>query len=305
MYSNTAKYILTYLTSSTPLLHSHLFSRYYFDVDMEVIKPYVVQDRKVHSRNVIIHHNETSNLSVVEPSVFVSVLNADRNRLFQSFIASTAYNPILRKSFTFMMDYYEDRNADCTRMNECLMGTATMLQAYEQDVQERKQQHQQQQEEQKQNTTGINNNKTAMEWNSNILEENLDKTGVQHDNTSTGNATDFDRAVTLFGSFLLYEDKLIPELYPDFPRRPGVDNFYCNYIVHDPTEKEIYFYSRIVGSKNCPYLGDEPPPSLQEQDLGITSPFVPPSLPQQGPDGFEQFLKRLNATIGAMHALEE
>lgn len=271
---------------------------------MEVIKPYVVQDRKVHSSNIIIHHDEMSNLSVVEPSIFVSVLNADRNRIFQSFIASTAYNPILRKSFSFMMDYYEDRNANCTRMNDCLMGTATMLQAYEQDVQERQQQ-QQQHEEQNQNSTGINNKKTAGKWDNNIIEESLDKTGVPNDNTNNGTVTDFDRAITLFGSFLLYEDKLTPELYPDFPRRPGVDNFYCNYIVHDPTEEIVYFYSRIVGSKNCPYLGDEPPPSLQEQDLGMVLPFVPPLVQQQGRVRFEQFLQRLNATIEDIPALEE
>lgn len=241
----------------------YLHGGYYFDVDMEVIKAYIVQDRFVPLSHLITHQDPISNLSVVEPSIFVSALNADRNRIFQSFIATTAYNPILRNSFEKMMDFYEGRNLDCTPMNDCLMGTATMLLAYEQHIQE--QFTQQQHHEDSDNNTAT--------WNG----------------YNTSSVMDFDTSITLFGSYLLLEDKLIPELYPDFPRRPGVDNFYCNYVVHDPTTKEIYFYSRIVGSKNCPYLGDKPPP---------LSSTVPEIL------DLEQFAQVMEANVSVLSALD-
>lgn len=201
----------------------YLHGGYYFDIDMEVIRPYIAKDLLVPERFV---SNDT--LRVVEPSIFVSSWNADRNSIFQSFIASTAYSPILKESFYFMMAYYEGRNENCTRANECLMGTKTMLQAYERYAQE-SQQQKEKQSSQSYNTTMQRNIRTA------------DKL-----QTTTPSSTT-----------LLFEDKLTPELYPGFPRRPGVDNFYCNYIVHSPTENFVHFYSRIIGSKNCPYMTDE------------------------------------------------
>lgn len=54
---------------------------------------------------------------------------------------------------------------------------------------------------------------------------------------------------------LFNEIRLQPNIFPDFPRRPGVDDrtdMNCNYVVFDPTTEIVHFYSRIPGTKNCP-----------------------------------------------------
>lgn len=76
---------------------------------MEVITPFIVED--------------SSTLS------FVSVRDTDV-ALFQSFIASTARNPVLKEGLASMLDYYEGRHKTCTRQNNCLMGTQTLMDAY-------------------------------------------------------------------------------------------------------------------------------------------------------------------------------
>jgi hypothetical protein len=137
---------------------------------MEVINPYVVED--------------------VSKTSFVSVRDTDQT-LFQSFVASTARNPILKKAFDVMLDYYEGRHKKCTRQNSCLMGTHTLMDAYRAVV-----------------------------------------------------------ASSTIQTVLLYQDKLRPSLYPDVPRRsrPG-----CNFVVHDPIQSIVHFYSRIEGSSGCPF----------------------------------------------------
>ena len=88
----------------------YLYGGYYFDVDMGVVTPYIVDD--------------TSKTS------FVSVRDSDES-LFQSFVASTARNPILKEAFKIMMDYYEGRHKTCTVQNSCLMGTRTLMDAFQ------------------------------------------------------------------------------------------------------------------------------------------------------------------------------
>lgn len=48
---------------------------------------------------------------------------------------------------------------------------------------------------------------------------------------------------------LLEEVALTPEMYPDLRRQIGQG--FCNHVCHDPLEKKVYFFSRIVGSDNC------------------------------------------------------
>jgi hypothetical protein len=146
------------------------YAGYYFDVDMEVINPYIVED--------------------LSKTAFVSVRDTDQT-LFQSFVASTARNPVLKKAFDVMLDYYEGRHKKCTRQNSCLMGTHTLMDAYRAVI-----------------------------------------------------------ASSAIQTVLLYQDKLRPSLYPDVPRRsrPG-----CNFVVHDPIQSIVHFYSRIEGSSGCPF----------------------------------------------------
>ena len=159
----------------------YLYGGYYFDVDMELVTPYVV--------------NEATNTS------FVSVLSPDKRVFFQSFIASTARNPILQSAFKFMIDYYEGRHDACTRQNRCLVGPQTLMDAYQ----------------------------------------------------SVAEGPSGKRSTSTIKTVLLQEAPLFPSLYPAFPRRQGRD-IWCNHIVHDPVEQTVYFYSRVEGSQNCPFL---------------------------------------------------
>jgi hypothetical protein len=137
---------------------------------METLTPFIVEDM--------------SKIS------FVSVRDTDK-ALFQSFIASTARNPVLKKAFEVMLAYYEGRHEKCTPHNSCLMGTHTLMDAYRSVI-----------------------------------------------------------ATSTIETLLLYQDQLRPSLYPDVPRRsrPG-----CNFVVHDPIQSKVHFYSRIEGSSGCPF----------------------------------------------------
>jgi hypothetical protein len=64
-------------------------------------------------------------------------------------------------------------------------------------------------------------------------------------------------------------------MYPDLPRQSGRGSV-CNYVVHDEATRKVYFYSRIVGSFNCPF-------SLFEHTgemigSALTAPKVPLTL---------------------------
>lgn len=51
-------------------------------------------------------------------------------------------------------------------------------------------------------------------------------------------------------TFLLQEIQLLESNdYPDFPVQKGGKD--CNYVVHDPRTKTIYFYSRTEGAEFC------------------------------------------------------
>jgi hypothetical protein len=50
----------------------------------------------------------------------------------------------------------------------------------------------------------------------------------------------------------LAETKLNQFIYPHFPRHKNAKGCCCDFVVHNTTEREIYFYSRFAGSGwNC------------------------------------------------------
>ena len=51
-------------------------------------------------------------------------------------------------------------------------------------------------------------------------------------------------------TFILEEEHLKNGLYPNQPSR-GTEGPYCDFVVHHNKTRQIYFYSRIVGSRHC------------------------------------------------------
>jgi hypothetical protein len=76
------------------------------------------------------------------------------------------------------------------------------------------------------------------------------------------------------GKYVLFQELNLEasdheSLYPDLPRQHGVGPGLCNYIVHDPRERVVYFYSRIVGTSSCAEVDTESgTPNTQEEAGG-------------------------------------
>lgn len=156
----------------------YLHGGYYFDIDMQVHTPFIA----------------TNNIT------FATAFDYPGVHFFQSFMASTPKNPILKEALEALLEYYEQRNPVCNKGQFCYIGTITLKQAYDRVVTERQE-------------------------------------------------------VPVENTLLLNEIKLETHVYPNFPRRPGVDDrldWFCNYVVHDSTTQIVHFYSRIPGTKNCP-----------------------------------------------------
>ena len=149
----------------------YLYGGYYFDVDMEVITP-VLLDR----------------------NITFSTARGAVKFFFNSFMASTAGHPVLRRNFDVMLDYYSGKGC-LGRTRKVNMGCCTLFDAY--------------------------NQASDMERGPHLLLE-------EHNLDSSNSARS----------------------YPKVKRR-GSGRF-CNWVVHDPSARVAYFYSRIVGSTHCP-----------------------------------------------------
>lgn len=151
----------------------YLYGGYYFDVDMEVITP-VLLDR----------------------NITFSTAKGGFKFFFNSFMASTAGHPVLRRNFDVMLDYYSGKGC-LGRTQKVNMGCCTLFDAYNQASDRERGPHL-------------------------LLEE--------HNLDSSNNARS--------------------SYYPKVKRRRS--GRFCNWVVHDPSARVAYFYSRIVGSTHCP-----------------------------------------------------
>ena len=168
------------------------YGGYYFDVDMQVVQPFVAP-----------------------PGVqFVTVKDAARENFFQSFLATTAQNFILKRSLHETGFYYaEGLRKEDERI--VLLGPYTLQQAFDK-------------EEGEQNP---GNNAVVSSSSSSL---------------SSSSTSLMKRHVSILQEINLEE---VPHKYTHIPRREG-EGCCCNYaVVKDET---VYFYSRIVGAgKNC------------------------------------------------------
>jgi hypothetical protein len=225
----------------------YLHGGYYFDVDMEVIEPYIAGSSPFPSPTSLIPLIELSSAKPRQENTndvfFVTVWNEPRNAMFQSFMASTPGHPILSTAMDELLEYYKGKRPHLKGTS--LLGPITLLEAY------------------RQLTGGLDSfdNDDFVEFPSMSQSPNLD---LQDDTQRTSSDQTImasrtvgltqDEQLVLDTSHMLQEAYLRPELYGSLSRRDtGPEgNGNCNFVVHDASEDIPYFYSRIVGSSNCP-----------------------------------------------------
>jgi hypothetical protein len=153
---------------------------YYFDTDMQVVKPVTIAPHVTFS------------------SPFQYEFSAKGTPaglgLFNSFLAVAPNHPIVKRNFQIMVEYYDEVKKQKTGKRiekfKTLMGPGSLFAAYK--------------------------------------------------SLSTSERGMVDMALT--------ETKLNEFNYPDFPRHKNGTGCCCDIVVHNTTEREIYFYSRFVGS---------------------------------------------------------
>ena len=91
----------------------YLYGGYYFDVDLEVVKP-VQLDPKV---------------------TFSTSLDGSDAYFFQAYWASTPRHPILKENLRTMTHFYKNRTGTCFENAAGLMGCCTLMQAWNQTMQ--------------------------------------------------------------------------------------------------------------------------------------------------------------------------
>jgi hypothetical protein len=80
------------------------------------------------------------------------------------------------------------------------------------------------------------------------------------------------------GKHKLLEEVLIhdkKDMYPDLTRQSDTD-YRCNFIIHDEQKKEVYFFSRMVGSTNCPAMVKYARQIAMEIELPINASHLVP-----------------------------
>lgn len=167
----------------------YLSGGYYFDVDLQAIKPVDV------AYNVTFLTVEERTRSVLplggaplSPQDLAALRKMFEGNFFQAFLATAPKHPILKEAFRLMLEYYEGE----FDIGASLMGVKTLAEAFK-NVDEEERGVVRLLKEMK----NVENNKFGEPW------------------------------------------------YPDTPKQEG-EAVTCNYIVHDPGLREVYFYSRVV-----------------------------------------------------------
>lgn len=174
----------------------YLKGGYYFDTDMEAVKPVKIQ----------------SNVTFVTPVEAATDWHGVKG-LFNSFIAVSPKHPLLRINLNIFIKYYK-WNIYIREWEFPLLGTASLFASYKQFISHK-------------NSTRYGNVK----------------------NDEVNELLIFDKDDWLL-DLSLNEMRLSSIEYPLFPRHKG-RGWGCDYVVQNATEKEIYFYSRIVGTDGC------------------------------------------------------
>jgi mannosyltransferase OCH1-like enzyme len=85
-----------------------LHGGYYFDVDLEVVKP------------LRIHPNIS----------FSTVRDSSFGYFFRAFLAATPGHPVLRENLNTMMEYYFEKKGICFEKEQAVVGPCTLMQAW-------------------------------------------------------------------------------------------------------------------------------------------------------------------------------
>ena len=159
-------------------------------------------------------------MEVIEPYMpqnvyFTTSWDMQKRSFFQSFTASTPGHPIIKSALDLMLEYYRGFHPEWN--NTIIMGPVTLEESY------------------RRHTGDF-------------------KTTVARDNSMKGldYSKEYQLEVARTIKFLR-ETNLKESAFPSLTRRTTGAGDLCNIVVYDPNSKLAYFWSRIVGSSNCPY----------------------------------------------------
>ena len=242
----------------------YLHGGYYFDVDIDVIKPFY-------------HVRSATDKEVT----FSTVIDLKESAFFQAFLAATPRHPIIKTALKVIQAYY-DSPYRTTKGIGTPMGPLTLAAAYRLVVGEpgnaalgsgpmTKEQKIKDQIEKSEKNTGLlipllgrrpEEEKIAyakfmdkvMELKANLTEEGTclvipNISIIEHIVSLSNMLPALEQWYIYNSTVLLQESHLKDHMYKSTPRKKG--NMYCNMIVHDPKAVVPYFYSRIAGSQNC------------------------------------------------------
>jgi hypothetical protein len=177
------------------------FGGYYFDVDMEVIEPYIAPMEAKNGKGDIF---------------FTTAWDVSQRSFFQSFMGCSPGHPIVAKALDLMLQHYKGERPEWK--GTIIMGPVTLEEAY------------------RQHTGSFKAGDTRL-----------------NDARLQPYSKDHQRLMATT-TFMLKEVNLYTKLFRLARRTTGAGDL-CNMIVINPNTKVPHFYSRIVGSSNCPYQG--------------------------------------------------
>ena len=226
----------------------YLYGGYYFDVDIEVIEPYV--------------HNSTI--------LFTTVMDWDNIGIFQAFLASSPGHPVIKANLDVMLLFYKHHFSERT----FIMGPMTLVEAYRALVGSSRLTARGLPSRAWETTLQgryVDEYDTFMNAIGKFLEI-LPVAGASYYTTELFKFFFITHHVPFFFWFFKTERGIVDKStallqesrrdmgkyqnhYENLPRREIKDPYYrvlCNAFVHDPEIEVPYFYSRIVGSGHCP-----------------------------------------------------
>ena len=202
----------------------YLYGGYYFDVDIEVIEPLVVSPPP------------TNHVS------FMTSIDLNQVGMFQAFLVASPRHPLIKANLDAILIHYRHRPMP----GGYVMGPMTLAEAYRAMVgpdiaRKRNLPHDKWERIRPQPAKNVANYHNYSLEIAKYIPKLLDE------------AKEFDRSI-----LLLQEMNLTPNYNLESKRRkrPEGDEYTtrCNVIVADPETSTAYFFARVVGSDNCPFV---------------------------------------------------
>jgi len=240
----------------------YLFGGYYFDVDMEVIEPFLADNLKTKFTN----DNKGVNIT------FATVRMANGGGFFQSFLACTPRHPIIEDSLIKIVAHYADGGLSLHRGRyvKSTNQRGKFLSNAQKSIIKRNERRVETNFKRRYNTALTRNRRfslfqrkkkgTSLVGPGALFDAYYDITGVPPKDFEVEMKRSSKRSHIFQASYLLQESDIRAKALKKVrgQLKSPTKRKLCNYVVHDLPTKEnrpnAYFYSRINGGSNCPFI---------------------------------------------------